>query len=103
MKKEKMPIWISLAIMGILFFVANVQVNKRVDNVVKLSLTLADNMQYYRKQYPLDLVYPYQGWTYGTKYGCRGDTVVVYEYIDSVRIYSGKRDTIIDWRKDEEK
>ena len=48
-----------------------------------------------------DLVYPYQGWTYGAESGCRGDTVVIYKYVDSVRIYSGGRDTVmvIEWGK----
>lgn len=45
------------------------------------------------------LVYPYQGWTYGVETGCRGDTVVIYKYVDSVRIYSGGRDTVMVWRK----
>jgi len=47
------------------------------------------------------LVYPYQGWTYGVETGCRGDTVVIYIYVDSIRIYSGGRDTVMVWRKSE--
>ena len=49
------------------------------------------------------LVYPYRGWTYGVESGCRGDTVVIYKHIDSVRIYSGERDTVMVWEKGEKK
>jgi len=40
------------------------------------------------------LTYPYQGWTYGVPCGVRGDTLVLYKYVDSIYIWTEETDTI---------
>jgi len=45
----------------------------------------------------------YLGYQYGHDYKIRDDTVWVYIYVDSIRVYSGQYDTVMVLKKQEQK